>query len=83
VCAGEIGAERQVRERICVVVENGADFVHVGDAVVILGTESEAREGGEFGDADCVKVPSSENVEICERHDVACQAGRRYIRPSL
>jgi len=42
--AWEIRAERQVSERVCVVVENPADFVHIGDAVVVLGTEGESRE---------------------------------------
>jgi len=59
--AGEIRAERQVRERIRVIVEHGADFVHVGNAIVVFGTEGEPREGVEFGDADRVKVPSTED----------------------
>ena len=59
--ACEIRAERQVRERIRVIVEHGADFVHVGNAIVVFSTEGEPREGVEFGDADRVKVPSTED----------------------
>ena len=59
--ACEIRAEGQVRERIRVIVEHGADFVHVGDAVVVFCTEGEPREGVEFGDANRVKVPSTED----------------------
>ena len=58
--ACEIGAERQMFERVCVVVEHGADFIHVGDAVVILGAEGEALKGSKCGDADCIKMPSTE-----------------------
>jgi len=68
--AWEIRAERQVSERVCVVVENPADFVHIGDAVVVLGTEGEAREGAKFGDADRVKVPPTRNRTKREGHDV-------------
>jgi hypothetical protein len=59
--AREIRAECQVRKRVCVIVEHGADFVHVGDAVVILGSEGEAFEGGKVRDANCVKVPTAGN----------------------
>ena len=71
--AWEIRAKRQVSERVCVVVENPADFVHIGDAVVVLGTEGEARKGTKFGDADRVEVPPSRNRNRKKRgrHDVA------------
>jgi hypothetical protein len=29
-------------ERICVIVKHSADFIHIGDAVVIFGAEGEA-----------------------------------------
>jgi hypothetical protein len=58
-CAREVCAEGQMLKRFCVVVEHGADFVHVGKAIVIFGTEGEAFERGKFGHADCVKVPST------------------------
>jgi hypothetical protein len=53
--------ESAMRERIGVVVEHGADFVHIGKAIVIFGTESEAFEGNKFRHADCVKVPPTRN----------------------
>ena len=68
--AWEIRAERQVSERTGVVVENTADFVHISDAVVVLGTEGEAREGAKFGDADRVKVPPTRIRKKHKRHDV-------------
>lgn len=68
--AWEIRAKRQMSERVCVVVENPADFVHIGDAVVVLGTEGEARKGVKFGDADCVEVPPSRNRKKRGQHNV-------------
>ena len=53
--AWEICAKRQVSERVYVVVENPADFRHIGDAIVILSTEGEVHEGAKFGNADRVK----------------------------
>lgn len=49
-------------ERICVLVEHDADFIHIGNAIVILSTEGETFEGSKFGDADRVKVPSTEKT---------------------
>lgn len=69
--AWEIRAERQVSERVRVVVQNPADFVHIGDAVVVLGTEGEAREGAKFGDAHRVKVPATTNRKKGEGYGVS------------
>ena len=49
--------QRQMFERICVVVEHSANFVHIGNAIVILGAERKAVEGVKCRDANCVKVP--------------------------
>ena len=57
--ACEICAQREMFERICVIVEHGADFVHIGNAVVILGAEREALKGTKCRDTDCIKVPST------------------------
>ena len=40
--ACEICTQREMSERICVIVEHGADFVHIGNAIIILGAEGEA-----------------------------------------
>jgi len=60
---------RRAGERIRVIVEHGADFVHVGNAIVVFGTESEPREGVEYGDADRVRVPSTEDRKKREWDD--------------
>jgi hypothetical protein len=43
-----------------VVVEHSADFIHIGNAVIVLGAEGETLEGVKCRDADCIKVPSTE-----------------------
>ena len=50
----------QVFERIGVIVEHSANFVHIGNAIVILGAEGKAVEGVECRDANCIKVPPTE-----------------------
>ena len=46
-------------ERICVIVEHDTNFVHIGDAVVILGAEGEAPRGTKCRDTDYIKMPST------------------------
>jgi hypothetical protein len=43
-------AGRQVSEYVCVVIGNPADFVPIGNAVIVLGTGGKAREGAKFRD---------------------------------
>ena len=54
--ACEICTQCEMFERIYVIVEHGADFVQIGNAVVIHGAEGEAFEGNKRRDADCIKV---------------------------
>lgn len=61
--ACKICTQRQMLERIHVIIEQGSDLVHVGNTVVILGAKSEALEGGKCRDPDCIKVPSTETRE--------------------
>ena len=45
----EVGAEREVPERGLVLVEDGADFAHVGEPVVVLCAQDEFAETAEGG----------------------------------
>ena len=54
--ACEICTQREMFERICVIVEQGEDLVHIGNAGVIHGAEVEAFKGTKCRDADCIKV---------------------------
>jgi hypothetical protein len=47
-------------ERIGVIVEHSANFVHIGNAIVILSAEGKAVEGVECRNANCIKVPPAE-----------------------
>ena len=58
--ACKICTQRQMFERIRVIVQHSADFVHIGNAVVVLGAKGKALEGGKCRDANCIKVPSTE-----------------------
>lgn len=53
----EVSAEREVCEGTRVSVENGTDFAHVCEAVVVLRSEGEFTETFEGGDTDRVEVP--------------------------
>jgi len=43
--ACQVCNQRQVFERIGVIVEHSANFVHIGTAIVILGAEGKMVEG--------------------------------------
>jgi hypothetical protein len=58
--ARQVCNQRQMFERICVIVDHSANFVHICNTIVILGTEGKAFEGVECRDANCVKVPPTE-----------------------
>lgn len=53
----EVGAEGEVCERVRICVEDGADFAHVREPVVVLRPEREFAEPFEGGYADGVEVP--------------------------
>ena len=58
--ARQVCNQRQMFERICVVIEHCANFIHIGNAIVILGAKGKAVEGVECRDANCIKVPPTE-----------------------
>lgn len=61
--ARQVCNQRQVFESIGVIVEHSANFVHIGNAIVILGAEGKAIEGVECRDANCIKVPPTDTFK--------------------
>ena len=56
----EVGPKDEVPEGMLVLVEDGPHLTHVGDPVVVFGTQGEFSEVAKCGNADCVKVPATE-----------------------
>lgn len=58
--ARQVCNQCQMLECVCVIVERSANFIHIGNAIVILGAEGKAVKGVKCRDANCIKMPPTE-----------------------
>jgi hypothetical protein len=60
VVAREVSTKNEVSQSVCVLVENGADFTHICETVIVFSAQCELAEIAKSGDANSVEVPTAE-----------------------